>query len=225
MKKIDLRELQESIREREKELTASGREVYKELVKYLQESTLETEDQELLRRDFLVKIVEGEKAGADLKEIIPADRKKFCDDEIAYLKMIRKKEKSLVKGYTFFACAGFLLLLYLATKIVSFGGFSACEVTLGQLIIFVLAPIASVFYMTTIAPKSKKDKGHRRNGASFGEQMLETLFTVMGLIILLLALKNFPQVIFTCHIVVLILLTLVCFVIFGVLAKLAINLE
>jgi len=226
VKKVELRELQESIREREKELSIEGNKIYREIVKYLKESDLSIEDQELLRRNFVVKIVDGEKKGERLAEIISTDCKTACAEEIEYLKMIRKREKGLVKAYTFFACAGFLLLLYLATKVIALGdGFAHCEVTVGQLIIFLLAPVASVFYMTSIAPKGKKEQGPKKTGSSFGEQMRETMFTIMGLIILILALKSFPQVVFTCHIIVLILLTLACFVAFGVFAKLAINLE
>lgn len=79
--------------ELEKKISKESQEVHTDMIVYLRVSHLSQYNQEVVRRDITNMIIDGEKRGETIDEIIGEDYKSFCDEIIKVFPPKTKKKK------------------------------------------------------------------------------------------------------------------------------------
>ena len=87
------KQLLEENNRREKELSPDNQKVLTDIVAYLRGSSASTYQQELVHRDILEMLQEGEARGQTASEIIGEDYQTFCDEILAELPKRSMKQR------------------------------------------------------------------------------------------------------------------------------------
>lgn len=87
------KQLLEENNRREKELSPDNQKVLTDIVAYLRGSSVSTYQQELVHRDILEMLQEGEARGQTASEIIGEDYQTFCDEILAELPKRSMKQR------------------------------------------------------------------------------------------------------------------------------------
>lgn len=91
----ETRSLMERNEIEEKKIWEEGQETYTDIIVYLRVSRLSEYNQELVRRDIINMILDGQERGEDIRQVIGDDAQGFCDEIINAFPAKNLKEKAL----------------------------------------------------------------------------------------------------------------------------------
>lgn len=90
-----VRQLLKENNEMEKLLSEEGRSVMTDIVVYLRGAGISDIDQEQVRRDIMQMLIDGEARGVSPDEVVGEDYRVFCDNIVAEIPRLGRKEKLL----------------------------------------------------------------------------------------------------------------------------------
>lgn len=90
-----VRQLLKENNEMEKLLSEDGRSVMTDIVVYLRGVDISDIDQEQVRRDIIQMLIDGEARGGSAEEVVGEDYRVFCDNILAEIPRLGRKEKLL----------------------------------------------------------------------------------------------------------------------------------
>ena len=132
------KQLLEENNQREKELSPDNQKVLTDIVAYLRGSSASTYQQELVHRDILEMLQEGEARGQTASEIIGEDYQTFCDEILAELPRRSARQRTIYGLSVVSLSAAVLVVIWLGFSLftaVIQGPFTLClPVKLGQLL-------------------------------------------------------------------------------------------
>lgn len=129
--------------EMEKQLQADGNaSLLTDIVVYLRSANISPYDQEKVRRDIREMLMEGEKRGETAEDIIGGDYKLFCDEVVAEIPKLSRKETILGALRDGLLSADVLLAIWFVwqavEQIILTGALSSFTLTAGNIISFLL---------------------------------------------------------------------------------------
>lgn len=129
--------------EMEKQLQADGNaSLLTDIVVYLRSANISPYDQEKVRRDIREMLMEGEKRGETAEDIIGGDYKLFCDEVVAEIPKLSRKESILGALRDGLLSADVLLAIWFVwqavEQIILTGALSSFTLTAGNIISFLL---------------------------------------------------------------------------------------
>ena len=201
--------------ELEKQLTPEAAMLMRDIIVYIRGANISDFHQESMRYDILQMVLDGEKRGDCLQDIIGENLQAFCDEVLSEVPQLTAKERILSMISLSCLCLSalsFMWMIYMGINVVK-GNLSLpyLPVTVGQAVSAVVIIIAAIFLYRYVT-KTSFDKNALNN---------KVLFVVCFLFVLSGILLNYfmTSILLTLHMYVVLLIIIILYIVYRVIDR------
>lgn len=142
----------------ESQINNDDRQVLTDIVVYIRSANISPYYQELVRRDIWQMIIDGESRGMTAKEVIGEDYKCFCDNIIAEIPKLSRKERAMSLVRDICPSAAILITIWAASNVIKQfligNSWPYFVVTAGNIFSAVLIIFSAFFLFSSISEHS-----------------------------------------------------------------------
>lgn len=147
------RKLLKENNELEKQLDKETDKILTDIIVYIRGANITEYNQELVRRDITNMLIDGQNRGQSVSDVIGDDYKTFCDEVIAEMPPLTKKQKTLKNVQLLCSCIGILAFIWAVFSLPR-GDFRHMAITLGEIISAALIIAVSILIVELVVHKS-----------------------------------------------------------------------
>lgn len=198
--------------ELEKQINSTNTEILTDIIVYIRSANISVYKQEVVRRDIIQMIIDGENRGSSAADVIGGDYKNFCDSILNEIPKLSVKEKVLSSLRDTGLSIIVLTLIWLCFNVIDIlmgaNSWPYVTITLGNIISGMLI-ICTAFGLFTIFSKNSFNKDFLRS-----KKMFLILFSIVTICICANTFLNYK--LFKIHMFIAVIGIMVLFIVYKI---------